>query len=233
MVPVTDEAVEKNDFEVAFPQFHVRNDVVMAAEQRCGHPVAEGFLENEHVAPTLLELIQVWKSKTLVRAKPLGKVSIELLNEIQVATVKLLQFCENYRPAFYGTWNRGSRFISARRPFAQDQDQLEYEVDSDEEWEEDLDEEGDECLSDEEDLEEEDMDAAMDEEDVSETLRHLYDKCCRMVGWCHTDICLMMKASMMTSKVAPKVSRELPYPRKRRLPLNIPAKYIESTSWYD
>ncbi|KAK2907675.1 chromatin assembly factor 1 subunit A isoform X1 [Channa argus] len=50
--------------------------------------------------------------------------------------MKLLQFHENYRPAYWGTWNRKSSHISPRCPFKQDKDLLDYEVDSDEEWEE-------------------------------------------------------------------------------------------------
>lgn len=51
--------------------------------------------------------------------------------------MKLLQFCENYRPAYWGTWNRSSTVICPRRPWAQDNTLLDYEVDSDDEWEED------------------------------------------------------------------------------------------------
>ncbi|XP_077331902.1 chromatin assembly factor 1 subunit A isoform X2 [Lithobates pipiens] len=75
--------------------------------------------------------------------------------------MKLLQFCENYRPAYWGTWNRSSTVICPRRPWAQDNALLDYEVDSDDEWEED---EPGESLShsegdeDDEDLKEEDDD---------------------------------------------------------------------------
>ncbi|KAM3876141.1 chromatin assembly factor 1 subunit A [Diretmus argenteus] len=50
--------------------------------------------------------------------------------------MKLLQFRENYRPAYWGTWSKKSSHISPRCPFRQDKDLLDYEVDSDEEWEE-------------------------------------------------------------------------------------------------
>lgn len=33
---------------------------------------------------------------------------------------KLLQFCENRRPAYWGTWSKKSKNICARRPFARD-----------------------------------------------------------------------------------------------------------------
>jgi len=49
---------------------------------------------------------------------------------------KLLQFHENYRPAYYGTWRKHSSIITARRPWQQDTNFFAYDVDSDEEWEE-------------------------------------------------------------------------------------------------
>uniref|UniRef100_A0A8C7IVY4 Chromatin assembly factor 1, subunit A (p150) n=1 Tax=Oncorhynchus kisutch TaxID=8019 RepID=A0A8C7IVY4_ONCKI len=50
--------------------------------------------------------------------------------------MKLLQFRENYRPAYWGTWSKKSPHISPRYPLRQDKVLLDYEVDSDEEWEE-------------------------------------------------------------------------------------------------
>ncbi|XP_017262373.1 chromatin assembly factor 1 subunit A [Kryptolebias marmoratus] len=50
--------------------------------------------------------------------------------------MKLLQFHENYRPAYWGTWSKKTSHISPRCPFRQDKDIFDYEVDSDEEWEE-------------------------------------------------------------------------------------------------
>lgn len=47
---------------------------------------------------------------------------------------KLLQYHEDVRPPYYGTWQRKSKIISGRRPFAQDEDVFDYEVDSEAEW---------------------------------------------------------------------------------------------------
>ncbi|KAI9484131.1 MAG: chromatin assembly factor 1 subunit A-domain-containing protein [Benjaminiella poitrasii] len=49
--------------------------------------------------------------------------------------MKLLQFSENVRPAYHGTFTQKSRAVNGRRPFAQDNDILEYDVDSEAEWE--------------------------------------------------------------------------------------------------
>ncbi|GAQ80815.1 chromatin assembly factor-1 [Klebsormidium nitens] len=82
---------------------------------------------------------------------------------------KLLQLGEMgktcNRPPYYGTWSRKSNAVSARRPLALDAE-MDYEVDSDEEWEE---EDPGESLSssDKEDNEEEDKQGygSEDEED--------------------------------------------------------------------
>ncbi|KAK3001998.1 hypothetical protein RJ639_021777, partial [Escallonia herrerae] len=81
---------------------------------------------------------------------------------------QLLQFDKSNRPAFYGLWPRKSRVVGPRHPFVKDPD-LDYEIDSDEEWEE---EEPGENLSDcDKDDEEESIEercSKVDEEDESE-----------------------------------------------------------------
>ena len=57
--------------------------------------------------------------------------------------VKLLQFEEDIRPAFYGTFSARSKYVSARRPFGKDSS-LDYEYDSADEWEEE--DEGEDLL---------------------------------------------------------------------------------------
>ncbi|TDH69800.1 hypothetical protein CCR75_007268 [Bremia lactucae] len=70
--------------------------------------------------------------------------------------MKLLQFHENNRPAYYGTYStQTSVFRGGRRPFAQSS-KLDYSVDSDDEWEED--EPGESLSDDEIDGEESDED---------------------------------------------------------------------------
>lgn len=67
--------------------------------------------------------------------------------------VKLLQFCENQRPAYFGTWMKQSKFVGPRKPFGRDSEFFDYDYDSDDDWEE---EEQGESLSDEEKDKEED-----------------------------------------------------------------------------
>ncbi|CAO3587126.1 unnamed protein product [Absidia cylindrospora] len=49
--------------------------------------------------------------------------------------MKLLQFTEDERPAYYGTWTKSSKRISPKNPFAKDIDLIDYDYDSEAEWE--------------------------------------------------------------------------------------------------
>lgn len=47
----------------------------------------------------------------------------------------LLQFQEDSRPAYYGTFSKRSCIISGRKPFAKDENKVEdYDYDSGDEW---------------------------------------------------------------------------------------------------
>ncbi|XP_013113213.2 chromatin assembly factor 1 subunit A [Stomoxys calcitrans] len=50
--------------------------------------------------------------------------------------VKFYKFHDNRRPPYYGTWRKKSTVVTPRRPFAQDKKTFDYEVDSDDDWEE-------------------------------------------------------------------------------------------------
>lgn len=52
-----------------------------------------------------------------------------------VLRMKLLQFTENVRPAYYGTFTKRSQTVTGRRPFARDESKLDYYADSEAEWE--------------------------------------------------------------------------------------------------
>ncbi|XP_047003340.1 chromatin assembly factor 1 subunit A-like [Schistocerca americana] len=61
---------------------------------------------------------------------------VELHPEINLPRPKLLQFWDNRRPPYWGTWRKKSSVISQRKPFNKDEKLFDYEVDSDDEWEE-------------------------------------------------------------------------------------------------
>lgn len=79
-----------------------------------------------------------------------------------LGAIKLLQFDENHRPAFFGTLRLCSSIVCARRPFAKD-NALNYTYDSEDDWEEE--DEG-------EDLVDVEAEKELDNEDAE--LRKLY-----------------------------------------------------------
>ncbi|GJJ76816.1 chromatin assembly factor 1 subunit A [Entomortierella parvispora] len=83
--------------------------------------------------------------------------------DIPCLRMRLFQFVENYRPAYYGTWSKRSKRITGRRFLGKDTVLIDYDVDSEAEWEED--EEGEECKSDDEDEDAEEVGSEQDEED--------------------------------------------------------------------
>ncbi|KAH7685087.1 Chromatin assembly factor 1 subunit A protein [Dioscorea alata] len=85
----------------------------------------------------------------------------------KLSNKKLLQFDKSHRPAYYGTWSQKSTVVGPRRPL-QKEPNLDYDVDSDEEWEE---EDPGESLSDiDKDDEEETLDEGnmMNDDDEAE-----------------------------------------------------------------
>ncbi|EDV21029.1 uncharacterized protein TRIADDRAFT_60375 [Trichoplax adhaerens] len=55
----------------------------------------------------------------------------------EMVAIKFLQFHDNYRPAYFGTWRKSSKTISPRNPWRKDEKLVNYEYDSDGDWEED------------------------------------------------------------------------------------------------
>eukprot|EP01135_Chromosphaera_perkinsii_P006708 Nk52_evm22s559 gene=Nk52_evmTU22s559 len=56
--------------------------------------------------------------------------------EDELSCLKYLHFAENIRPPYYGTWSKKTKLISGRRPLGKDTTLFDYDVDSEEEWEE-------------------------------------------------------------------------------------------------
>merc|ERR1712142_1291595 len=83
-------------------------------------------------------------------------------SDTKIPKAKLLQFHENQRPAYWGTWTKKTSSVSGRRPFGKDEEVFEYDYDSDEDWEEE--EEGESLSDNEDDKEEEKDDYEVDNE---------------------------------------------------------------------
>ncbi|XP_027085917.2 chromatin assembly factor 1 subunit FAS1 isoform X1 [Coffea arabica] len=109
------------------------------------------------------KLVDGWVgSSTDSRLSPTNSDSITANGRAHVRSKQLLQFDKSHRPAFYGFRLKKSQVVSARHPFVKDPE-LDYEIDSDEEWEE---EEPGESLSDcEKDGEEESLDEGCSRDD--------------------------------------------------------------------
>jgi len=77
---------------------------------------------------------------------------------------KFLGFHEDVRPPYRGTWSKSSSIVTGRRPYGKDAAYLDYENDSEEEWEEGDEEEGEDLQDGDDGVDEED-DMQRDEED--------------------------------------------------------------------
>ena len=78
---------------------------------------------------------------------------------------RFLSFHEDTRPPYHGTWSKKSYLVTGRRPFGKDTSHLNYDYDSEAEWEEGDDEMG-------EDVEDETKDK---EEEIEEEKDRIYD----------------------------------------------------------
>ncbi|XP_072970951.1 chromatin assembly factor 1 subunit FSM [Typha angustifolia] len=124
----------------------------------CSHMESQG---SEPSADELLDELKV----SLVNDMPCHVGPDTSPASVRLVKKKLLQFDKSHRPAYYGTWSKKSDVIGGRHPLKEDP-MLDYDVDSDEEWEE---EDPGESLSDcdkdnEENLEEENSRADDQEE---------------------------------------------------------------------
>ena len=88
----------------------------------------------KQIYPRFLKLAFDLNSQTM-NIKYWTRGSFSIPSQVKVKR-KILLFHENHRPPYCGSWRKKSTLIRARRPLAQDKTQLEYEYDSDEDWEE-------------------------------------------------------------------------------------------------
>ncbi|ORZ00272.1 chromatin assembly factor 1 subunit A-domain-containing protein [Syncephalastrum racemosum] len=72
--------------------------------------------------------------RSLLLGPELPQENSELFKKCAIG-MKLLQFAEDVRPAYWGTWTKISDKVSGRTPFAKEETQIDYEHDSEAEWE--------------------------------------------------------------------------------------------------
>ncbi|KAI8328432.1 chromatin assembly factor 1 subunit A-domain-containing protein [Chlamydoabsidia padenii] len=116
-----------------FPPFFVKDHVNM-------------FMESNEFKTTYLKELKE-KQPSLTRPRGIKrKVDIKHLllpgsdyihrpENKSLLKMKLLQFTENVRPAYYGTWTKLSRNITPKNPFTMDIGLVDYDYDSEAEWE--------------------------------------------------------------------------------------------------
>jgi hypothetical protein len=83
---------------------------------------------------------KVWINSITTTRKT--KQDEEMYKNIRLLKMKLLQFYEDVRPAYFGTWTKvfnENNIINGRKPFAKDTQTLNYDYDSEAEWDHDVD----------------------------------------------------------------------------------------------
>ncbi|KAE9413749.1 hypothetical protein Angca_005355, partial [Angiostrongylus cantonensis] len=132
------EVADKTEYELWYKPFEVKDGMKLAPIQR-RHVLHldDDILKQEDVSPNdyLFALSKNPRKLVGVTANPMR--------------AKLYQFHDNYRPPYYGTWRIRSKVITGRRPFTTEDENIDYEVDSDAEWEDEP-SDAEECKSDEE-----------------------------------------------------------------------------------
>jgi hypothetical protein len=115
-----------------------------------------------------VDLKQAWLDSINGRQ---GNYDSPMYKKVRSLKMKLLQFHEDVRPAYYGTWSKavnGRNIVSGRRPFAKDKEVLNYDYDSEAEWDHDVDGDDIHTLDPEEDDDERLFPDSSDEEDDDE-----------------------------------------------------------------
>lgn len=97
-------------------------------------------------------------------AQEQAEKALEALQDRNKVQLKLLQFESDRRPGWYGTWTKSTNLIGPRCPLGQDPVSLDYSYDSDADWEEMGQVEGEDV----QDGEEKEDDSVMDDDEDSE-----------------------------------------------------------------
>ena len=97
--------------------------------------VFDRVFENQESTSTYIQECKSTKSSSILRRRTMkeeDKMADDVDKDDVIITsptkkvmpmerFKLLQFCENHRPAYYGTWRKKRGLISARNPFRKDE----------------------------------------------------------------------------------------------------------------
>ncbi|XP_063230591.1 chromatin assembly factor 1 subunit A-like [Bacillus rossius redtenbacheri] len=146
----------------SFRPFMVKNDMRLATVSRASlsggnkHELERAIREQSCTELYLRELrsgkitsrrdVQTWPLKDLqdevmiidddMGGMDRDNLVMESHPPVNIPHPKLLQFHENKRPPYWGTWTKKSTCVGPRRPFGKEENLFDYDVDSDDEWEE-------------------------------------------------------------------------------------------------
>ncbi|CAG5132335.1 unnamed protein product, partial [Candidula unifasciata] len=100
---------------------------------------AENYV-NTYLAQLKNGDVKPHRTGRVLRVNPQPEEDVEIVHDSEALKkvtycVKILQFHTDYRPPYCGTW-RKKPALSARNPWKKDETVFDYDVDSDEEWEE-------------------------------------------------------------------------------------------------
>ena len=138
-------------YEEAFPGFYRKQGMIMATNPFKRPIDSDKFKEGLKETEVSLE-----------KAKQVLDSYKELRPVLKTRVWKLLQFEEDLRPPYFGTFGKKSKIVNGRRPFTKDSENLDYDYDSEAEW---VDEESGEELGSEDEMSEEEAGAAAEEEE--------------------------------------------------------------------
>ncbi|KAJ2545114.1 hypothetical protein GGF49_000723 [Coemansia sp. RSA 1853] len=184
--PLPQPADTRSYFAATFLPFNVRNDTELYLRrrprtfdaERIGSLVGRRSSDTGAELPNVNDLLREFMAsavpaRSASNAQSVASDGVDMdaaelqLMRLRRMPMKLLQFHGNRRPAYYGTCSRRAHRIGARRPFARDTSELDYEVDSDAEWEaEDV--EGEELHSDDDDDDSSDGEFNSGDEDMDD-----------------------------------------------------------------
>ncbi|KJH51681.1 hypothetical protein DICVIV_02112 [Dictyocaulus viviparus] len=134
------EVADKTEDELWYKPFEVKDGMILAPIQRRRVlQLDDDILKQDRDIPP-----NYYLSSLSTNPRKLVGVPVNSMR------AKLYQFHDNYRPPYYGTWRSRSKAITGRRPFTTKDENIDYEIDSDAEWEEEP-SDAEECKSDEED----------------------------------------------------------------------------------
>ncbi|KTW29806.1 hypothetical protein T552_01011 [Pneumocystis carinii B80] len=176
-----------SDYEKCFIPFFVKQYALLSDQHAFVRNLDErmtimkdmdAFLDSDFsIISPIKHLLSLFKTKpVLLFRQPKSHITVkyllqkyeqsdsteDLLNKLKIFPMKLLQFKEDVRPPYYGTFSKSSFILTPRNPFKIDKGLFNYDYDSEAEW---IEEEEGEDIDNMDDSEEEEEAAALKEDE--------------------------------------------------------------------